>query len=121
MHLVMDEEVKSLAGERSQQHEQRRAHRWGKENGYCVRSERPGNGSRRRTRLRSPDNREQRLGSYELFLSDGALGARHVGKSDAGGCGRATTARWWKNSQSAYGIAKSAVSQDFIEASRARR
>jgi hypothetical protein len=28
MHLVMDEEVKSLAGERHQQHEQRRAHRW---------------------------------------------------------------------------------------------
>jgi|SRR5579862_6427251 len=36
MHLVMDEEVKSLAGERHQQHEQRRAHRWGKEDGYCV-------------------------------------------------------------------------------------
>jgi len=35
MHLVMDEEVKSLAGERHQQHEQRRAHRWGKEDGYC--------------------------------------------------------------------------------------
>src|ERR1700676_3499462 len=31
MHLAMDEEVKSLAGERHQQHEQRRAHRWGKE------------------------------------------------------------------------------------------
>ena len=30
MHLVMDEEVKSLAGERHQQHEGRRAHRWGK-------------------------------------------------------------------------------------------
>jgi hypothetical protein len=36
MHLVMDEEVKSLAGERHQQHDGRRAHRWGKENGYCV-------------------------------------------------------------------------------------
>ena len=36
MHLVMDEEVKSLAGERHQQHEGRRAHRWGKEDGYCV-------------------------------------------------------------------------------------
>jgi hypothetical protein len=28
MHLVMDEEVKSLAGERHQQQEGRRAHRW---------------------------------------------------------------------------------------------
>jgi hypothetical protein len=57
MHLVMDEEVKSLAGERHQQHEQRRAHRWGIQ----------------RTRLRSGDNREQRLGSYELFQRDGPL------------------------------------------------
>jgi hypothetical protein len=29
MHLVMDEEVKSLADKRHQQHKQRRAHRWG--------------------------------------------------------------------------------------------
>jgi hypothetical protein len=36
MQLVMEEEVKSLAGERHQQHEGRRAHRWGKEDGYCV-------------------------------------------------------------------------------------
>ena len=36
MHLVMDEEVKSLAGERHQQHEGRRAHRWGKEDGYSM-------------------------------------------------------------------------------------
>jgi len=28
MHLVMDEEVKSLAGDRHEQHEGRRAHRW---------------------------------------------------------------------------------------------
>jgi putative transposase len=65
MRLVMDEEVKSLAGERHQQHEQRRAYRWGKENGYCVVDGQkvPIQG----TRLRSGDNREQRLGSYELF------------------------------------------------------
>ena len=71
MHLVMDEEVKSLAGERHQQHEQRRAHRWGKEEGYCV-----VDGQKvpiKRTRLRSGDNREQRLGSYELFQRDGPL------------------------------------------------
>jgi len=35
MKLVMDE-VRPLAGERHQQHEGRRAHRWGKEDGYCV-------------------------------------------------------------------------------------
>ena len=36
MKLVMEEEVRHLAGERHQQHEGRRAHRWGKEDGYCV-------------------------------------------------------------------------------------
>ena len=81
MHLVMDEEVKSLAGERHQQHEQRRAHRWGKEDGYCV-----VDGQKvpiKRTRLRSGDNREQRLGSYELFQRSGPLQARRVGQDDA--------------------------------------
>src|SRR5271157_900707 len=36
MNLVMEEEVRHLAGERHQQHPERRAHRWGKEDGYCV-------------------------------------------------------------------------------------
>ena len=36
MNLVMEEEVRHLAGERYQQHPERRAHRWGKEDGYCV-------------------------------------------------------------------------------------
>src|SRR5258705_13703007 len=73
MHLVMDEEVKSLAGERHEQHEGRRAHRWGKEDGYCV-----VDGQKvpiRRTRLRTPDKREQRLGSYELFQRSGPMQA----------------------------------------------
>ena len=63
MHLVMDEEVQSLAGERHEQHEQRRAHRSGKEEGYCVID-----GQKvpiERTRLRNSEKREVRLGSYE--------------------------------------------------------
>jgi hypothetical protein len=36
MQTVMEEEVRHLAGERHQQHEARRAHRWGNEKGYCV-------------------------------------------------------------------------------------
>src|SRR5947209_9551249 len=69
MNLVMEEEVKSLAGERHQQHKGRRAHRWGKEDGYCV-----VDGQKvpiRRTRLRTSDKREQCLGSYELFQRSG--------------------------------------------------
>src|SRR5665811_670403 len=71
MSLVMEEEVRHLAGERHQQHANRRAHRWGKEDGYCV-----VDGQKvpiQRTRLRSQENREQRLGSYELFQRSGPL------------------------------------------------
>jgi hypothetical protein len=54
MHLVMDEEVKSLDGERHQQHEQRRAHRWGTEDDCVVDGQKV---PIQRTRLRSGDNR----------------------------------------------------------------
>src|SRR4029077_10915817 len=36
MSLVMEEEVRPLAGEPHEQHPARRAHRGGKEAGYCV-------------------------------------------------------------------------------------
>src|SRR5258707_13510730 len=65
MNLVMEEEVRHLAGERHQQHPARRAHRWGKEDGYCV-----VDGQKvpiQRTRLRTQENREQRLASYEML------------------------------------------------------
>jgi hypothetical protein len=71
MSLVMEEEVRHLAGERHEQHPARRAHRWGKESGYCV-----VDGQKvpiQRTRLRSPENREQQLGSYELFQRSGPM------------------------------------------------
>ena len=115
MHLVMDEEVKSLAGERHQQHEQRRAHRWGKEDGYCV-----VDGQKvpiKRTRLRSGDNREQRLGSYELFQRDGPL-QQGVWDKMMRGLSTRNYGAVVKDFQSAYGIEKSAVSENFIEASR---
>ena len=115
MHLVMDEEVKSLAGERHQQHAGRRAHRWGKEDGYCV-----VDGQKvpiRRTRLRSPDEREQRLGSYELFQRSGPMQAGVWDKMMRGLSTRNYGAVV-KDFHNAYGIEKSAVSENFIEASR---
>jgi putative transposase len=115
MHLVMDEEVKSLAGERHQQHEGRRAHRWGKEDGYCV-----VDGQKvpiRRTRLRSPDQREQRLGSYELFQRSGPMQAGVWDKMMRGLSTRNYGAVV-KDFHNSYGIEKSAVSENFIEASR---
>jgi putative transposase len=115
MHLVMDEEVKSLAGEHYEQHPGRRAHRWGKEDGYCV-----VDGQKvpiRRTRLRTADKREQRLGSYELFQRSGPMQAGVWDKMMRGLSTRNYGAVV-KDFHNAYGIEKSAVSESFIEASR---
>src|SRR5712692_8463725 len=117
MHLVMDEEVKSLAGERHQQHKERRAHRWGKEDGFCV-----VDGQKvpiRRARLRTPDKREQRLGSYELFQRSGPMQASVWDKMMRGLSTRNYGAVV-KDFHDAYGIDKSAVSENFIEASRGK-
>jgi transposase-like protein len=115
MHLVMDEEVKSLAGERHEQHAGRQAHRWGKEDGYCV-----VDGQKvpiQRTRLRTKDQREQRLGSYELFQRSGPMQAGVWDKMMRGLSTRNYGAVV-KEFEQAYGIEKSAVSENFIEASR---
>jgi transposase-like protein len=115
MQTVMEEEVRHLAGERHQQHEGRRAHRWGKENGYCV-----VDGQKvpiRKTRLRTPEKREQRLGSYELFQRSGPLQAGVWDKMMRGLSTRNYGAVV-KDFHNAYGVEKSAVSENFIEASR---
>ena len=65
MDLLMQEEVRGLVGERSQRQAERTANRWGSERGYCVVMgqkvpvERP--------RVRTTDDKEVRLGSYEMF------------------------------------------------------
>ena len=115
MQLVMEEEVRRLAGERHQQHPGRQAHRWGKEAGYCV-----VDGQKvpiRRTRLRDKQNREQRLGSYELFQRSGPL-ERSVGGTMMRGLSTRNYGAVVQQFQQAYGIEKSAGSENFIEASR---
>ena len=115
MQTVMEEEVRHLAGERYQQHEGRRAHRWGKEDGYCV-----VDGQKvpiQKTRLRTKDKREQRLGSYELFQHSGPLQAGVWDKMMRGLSTRNYGAVV-KDFHNAYGVEKSAVSENFIEASR---
>ena len=65
MDLLMQEEVLRLAGERSQRQPERTASRWGTERGYCVVM-----GQKvpvRRPRVRTVDDKEVRLGSYEMF------------------------------------------------------
>src|SRR6202158_4672450 len=115
MGLVMEEEVRHLAGERHEQHPARRAHRWGKEAGYCV-----VDGQKvpiQRTRLRSPEHREQRLGSYELFQRGGPM-EHAVWDKMMRGLSTRNYGAVVKDFRQAYGIEKSAVSDNFIEASR---
>lgn len=65
IELLMEEEVRQLVGQRSQPQAERTANRWGTERGYCVVMgqkvpiERP--------RVRSTEDQEIRLGSYEMF------------------------------------------------------
>jgi putative transposase len=115
MGLVMEEEVRYVAGERHQQHAERRAHRWGKEDGYCVID-----GQKvpiQRTRLRTKEKREQRLGSYELFQRSGPL-EQGVWDKMMHGLSTRNYGAVVKDFSTAYGIEKSAVSENFMEASR---
>ena len=115
MSLVMEEEVRHLAGERHEQHPARRAHRWGKENGYCV-----VDGQKvpiQRTRLRTQENREQRLGSYELFQRRGPM-EHAVWDKMMRGLSTRNYGAVVKDFHQAYGVEKSAVSDSFIASSR---
>ena len=112
---VMEEEVRHMVGERSVPNAGRQANRWGKEQGYCV-----VDGQKvpiQRTRVRDKDNREVKLGSYELFQRSGPLEAAVWDKMMRG----LSTRNYGpvvKDFASAYGLEKSTVSENFIEASR---
>src|ERR1019366_5552949 len=95
--------------------QERTANRWGSERGYCVvmgqkvRVERP--------RVRSTEDREIRLGSYEMFHRGEPLTETVWEKLMLG----LTTRKYGdaiRQFTEAYGLEKSAVSEHFIEASR---
>jgi len=115
MMEVMDHEVRHVVGERHVPNAERQASRWGKEQGYCV-----VDGQKvpiARTRVRDKANREVRLGSYELFQRSGPLEAAVWDKMMRG----LSTRNYGpvvKDFAQAYGVEKSAVSENFIEASR---
>lgn len=117
IQLLMEEEVKQLVGERSQPLPERTANRWGSERGYCVVMgqkvpvERP--------RVRSTEDREIRLGSYEMFHRGEPLTETIWEKLMLG----LTTRKYGeavRQFTEAYGLEKSAVSEHFVEASRAK-
>ena len=112
---VMEAEVRELVGERSQPQAERTANRWGQEQGFCVVM-----GQKvpiKRPRVRTTEDREVRLGSYEMFHRGEPLTETVWEKLMLGLSTRnyATAVREFRE---AYGIEKSAVSEHFIEASR---
>jgi len=117
IELLMEEEVRQLAGERSQRQSERTANRWGKERGYCVVMgqkvpiERP--------RVRTTADQEVRLGSYELFHRGEPL-TETVWEKLMLGLSTRKYGQAVREFSEAYGVEKSAVSEHFIEASRAK-
>ncbi len=115
--LLMEEEVRDLVGERSQPQTGRTANRWGRERGYCVVMgqkvpiERP--------RVRSIEDREVRLGSYELFHRGEPL-TETVWEKLMLGLSTRRYGQAVRQFTEAYGLDKSAVSEHFIEASRVK-
>jgi len=76
IQTVMEEEVRRLPAQTPPATRRCRVHCWAKENGYRVVDGRKV--AIRKKRLRRPDKRGQRLGSYELFQRSGPLQKRGV-------------------------------------------
>jgi hypothetical protein len=113
MDLLMQEEVRGLAGERSQRQPERTASRWGTERGYCVVM-----GQKvpvRRPRVRTADDKEVRLGSYEMFHRGEPL-TETVWEQLMLGLSTRKYGESVREFTEAYGLEKSAVSEHFIEA-----
>jgi putative transposase len=115
MDLLMQEEVRELAGERSQRQPERAASRWGSERGYCVVM-----GQKvpiQRPRVRTTDDQEVRLGSYEMFHRGEPL-TETVWEKLMLGLSTRKYGPAVRQFSEAYGLEKSAISEHFIEASR---
>jgi transposase-like protein len=115
MELLMEEEVREVVGERSRREPDRTANRWGKERGFCVVMgqkvpiERP--------RVRTTDDQEVRLGSYEMFHRGEPL-TETVWEKLMLGLSTRKYGEAVREFGEAYGLEKSAISEHFIEASQ---
>jgi putative transposase len=117
MDLMMQEEVRALAGEPHQRHAERTATRWGSERGYCVVM-----GQKvpiQRPRVRNADDKEVRLGSYEMFHRGEPL-TETVWEKLMLGLSTRKYGDAVREFSEAYGLEKSAISEHFIEASRTK-
>jgi len=116
MDLMMQEEVRELAGERGQRQPGRTANRWGSERGYCVVMGQKVPIERPRVRT---EEKEVRLGSYEMFHRGEPL-TETVWEKLMLGLSTRKYGEAVREFTEAYGLEKSAVSEHFIEASRAK-
>ena len=117
MDLLMQEEVRGLVDERSQRQAERTANRWGSERGYCVVM-----GQKvpvDRPRVRTTEEKEVRLGSYEMFHRGEPL-TETVWEKLMLGLSTRKYGQAIRQFSEAYGLEKSAVSEHFVEASRAK-
>src|SRR5450432_896438 len=117
MDLMMQEEVRGLAGERSQRQAERTASRWGSERGYCVVM-----GQKvpiQRPRVRTTDDQEVRLSSYEMYHRGQPL-TETVWEKLMLGLSTRKYGQAVRQFSEAYGLEKSAISEHFIEASRTK-
>src|ERR1700688_3192596 len=117
MELMMQEEVRALAGEPHQRHAARTGTRWGSERGSCVVM-----GEKvpiQRPRVRNADDKEVRLGSYEMFHRGEPL-TETVWEKLMLGLSTRKYGDAVREFTEAYGLEKSAISEHFIEASRTK-
>ena len=117
INLFMQEEVRELVGERSHRQPDRTSNRWGSERGYCVVM-----GQKvpiQRPRVRSTDDHEVRLGSYEMFHRGEPL-TETVWEKLMLGLSTRNYGQAVRQFAEAYGLEKSAISEHFIEASRTK-
>src|SRR6202162_300342 len=117
MELLMEEEVREVVGERSRPQPDRMANRWGKERGFCVVM-----GQKvpiRRPRVRTVEDKEVRLGSYEMFHRGEPL-TETVWEKLMLGLSTRKYGQAVREFAEAYGLEKSTISEHFIEASRSK-
>ena len=118
MELMMEEEVRALVGARSQPQPERMFSRWGTEQGYCVAMGQKVPIGRPRVRNIEED-KEVRLGTYEMFHRGEPL-TETVWEKLMLGLSTRKYGQAVREFTEAYGLEKSAVSEHFIEASRAK-
>jgi putative transposase len=115
MQLVIDRDVEQLVGGRYRHVDGRQAWRWGKEEGYCRIDGQKVPLERRR--VRDVNGKEIPLGSYLLFQHDPQFHQR-LWQDMMRGLSTRQYGPVVRRFAEAYGIEKSVVSEQFVEASR---